>query len=29
VQEFLGTIEASLPDDLVGWRTYLKQRYDL
>jgi len=29
VQEFLGTIEASLSDDLKGWRTYLKQRYSI
>lgn len=29
VQDFLGTIEASLPDDLKGWRTYLKQRYGI
>ena len=29
VQELLNTIEPKLPNDLVSWRTYLKQRYDL
>ncbi len=29
VQDFLGTIEASLPDDLKGWRIYIEQRYGL
>ena len=29
VQEFLNTIEPKLHGDLVNWRMYLKQRYDL
>ena len=29
VQDFIATIDARLPDDLTGWRTYLKQRYGL
>ncbi|MCK4786390.1 MAG: hypothetical protein KAV87_21710, partial [Desulfobacteraceae bacterium] len=29
VQDFIGTIEAGLPVDLTGWRTYLEQRYGL
>ena len=27
VQDFLDAIDKGLPDDLAGWRTYLKQRY--
>jgi hypothetical protein len=29
VQEFLNTIEPKLHGDLINWRAYLKQRYDL
>jgi hypothetical protein len=29
VQNLIGTIETRLLDDLLGWRTYLKQRYAL
>ncbi|MCK4723669.1 MAG: hypothetical protein KAT75_10210, partial [Dehalococcoidia bacterium] len=27
VQDFLDAIDKSLPEELVGWRAYLKQRY--
>jgi len=29
VQDFLHTIDAGLPDELMDWRTYIKQRYGL
>lgn len=29
VQDILSTIEAGLPGDLTGWRTYLEKRYGL
>ena len=29
IQNFVHTIETSLPENLSGWRKYIKQRYDL